>query len=82
MTKRLKPLGTKRLGMTPAPDGVGFLREGGDGLGKWRVAGHSADVKAKEKWTSYRGALKRQKEGVLGWLVKGKAKLHRKKVDT
>ena len=25
MTKHLKPLGTARLGTTPAPDGVGFL---------------------------------------------------------
>ena len=25
MAKRLKPLGTTRLGTTPAPDGVGFL---------------------------------------------------------
>ena len=25
MAKRLKPLGTTRLGTTPTPDGVGFL---------------------------------------------------------
>ena len=29
-------------------------------------------MKAQGKWRSYRGALKRQEEGGLGWLVKGK----------
>jgi hypothetical protein len=40
--------------------------------GKWREVGHLADAKAADKWRSYRGALERQEDGGLGWLVKGK----------
>eukprot|EP01043_Picozoa_sp_COSAG02_P009366 COSAG02_NODE_316_length_24889_cov_9.418556_14_plen_108_part_00 len=55
--------------------GAWAVKAGGDGLGKWREAGHSADAKAKVKWASYEGALDRQKMGGKGWLVKGKGVL-------
>ena len=46
--------------------GAWAVKEGGDGLGKWREVGHSANVKAKGKWTCYEGALERQKKGGEG----------------
>ena len=40
------------------------------GRGVWRPVGHAANGKARFKWRSYKGALRRQESGDRGWLVK------------
>ena len=52
--------------------GAWAMQAGGSKDGRWREPGHSANVKALGKWRSYKGARRRQEEGGMGWLVKGK----------
>ena len=53
--------------------GAWASKAGGEDEDGQRVAGHAASGKERGKVLSYRGAMKRQDEGGLGWLVRHKA---------
>ena len=53
--------------------GAWASKAGGEDEDGQRVAGHAASGKERGKVLSYRGAMKRQDEGGLGWLVKHKS---------
>ena len=46
----------------------------GGGRGAWREPGSGANAKAGFKWRSYKGALKRQEDGGIGWLAASKSR--------
>ena len=60
-------------GAAAAPSGAWSFVDGG-GRGAWREPGSGANAKAGFKWRSYKGALKRQEDGGIGWLAASKSR--------